>query len=125
MLMNRLERLGLPAKALITATMACIMVACGSGSLNKTPDGSLSQAQISTPANLAGLVTAAYSWLGNDHYTDPNFFWPARNIRGGEAHKGGNGPGDGYYYHLLTSLNLVTAAPPQIGTADRHWIRCV
>jgi len=123
MLMNRLERLGLPAKALITATMACIMVACGSGSLNKTPDGSLSQAQISTPANLDGLVTAAYSWLGNDHYTDPNFFWPTGNIRGGDAHKGGNGPGDVYYYHLLTLFNLVTAAPQDIDAANRYWIR--
>src|SRR5258708_13538662 len=103
--MNRLERLGLPAKALITATTACIMVACGSGSLNKTPDGSLSQAQISTPANLDRLVTAAYSCLGNDHYTDPNFFWPTGNIRGGHAHKGGNVPRDAYYHHSLTSFN--------------------
>ncbi|HWS68722.1 MAG TPA: RagB/SusD family nutrient uptake outer membrane protein [Steroidobacteraceae bacterium] len=121
--MNRLERLGLPAKALITATTACIVVACGSGSLNKTPDGSLTQAQISTPANLDGLVTAAYSWLGNDHYTDPNFFWPTGNIRGGDAHKGGNGPGDVYYYHLLTLFNLVTAAPQDIDAANRYWIR--
>ena len=123
MVMNRLKRLGLPAKALITAATAGVMVACGSGSLNKTPDGSLSQAQISTPANLDGLVTAAYSWLGNDHYTDPNFFWPTGNIRGGDAHKGGNGPGDVYYYHLLTLFNLVTAAPQDIDAANRYWIR--
>ncbi len=121
--MNRLKRLGLPVKALIAATTAFITVACGSGSLNKTPDGSLSQAQISTPANLDGLVTAAYSWLGNDHYTDPNFFWPTGNIRGGDAHKGGNGPGDVYYYHLLTLFNLVTAAPQDIDAANRYWIR--
>ncbi len=121
--MNRLKRLGLPAKVWVTATTACIMAACGSGSLNKTPDGSLSQSQISTPANLDGLVTAAYSWLGNDHYTDPNFFWPTGNIRGGDAHKGGNGPGDVYYYHLLTLFNLVTAAPQDIDAANRYWIR--
>jgi hypothetical protein len=121
--MNRLKRLGLPAKVWVTAATACIMAACGSGSLNKTPDGSLSQSQISTPANLDGLVTAAYSWLGNDHYTDPNFFWPTGNIRGGDAHKGGNGPGDVYYYHLLTLFNLVTAAPQDIDAANRYWIR--
>src|SRR5260370_22492323 len=104
MLMNRLKRLGLPVKALIAATTAFITVACGSGSLNKTPDGSLSQAQISTPANLDGLVTAAYSWLGNDHYTDPNFFWPTGNIRGGGAPKTRDGPGAVLFYPLFTSF---------------------
>src|SRR5258708_4246252 len=123
MMMNRLKRLGLPVKALIAATTAFVAVGWGRGSLEKTPDGSLSQAQISTPANLDGLVTAAYAWLGNDHYTDPNFFWPTGNIRGGDAHKGGNGPGDVYYYHLLTLFNLVTAAPQDIDAANRYWIR--
>jgi starch-binding outer membrane protein, SusD/RagB family len=121
--MNNIERVRWPVKALLLAVSACMVVACGSGSLNKTPDGSLSQSQVQTPANLDGLVTAAYSWLGNDHYTDPNFFWPTGNIRGGDAHKGGNGPGDVYYYHLLTLFNIVTAAPQDIDAANRYWIR--
>lgn len=104
------------------AAAGLLVVACG-GSLDKTPEGALSQQQVSTADNLDGLVTAAYSWLGNDHYTNPNFFWPTGNIRGGDAHKGGNGPGDVYYYHLLTMFNLVTAAPQAEDSADRYWIR--
>src|SRR6267142_4683774 len=106
--MNTFTRIKALGKMLLTAISACSVVACGSGSLNKTPNGYLTAAQVETPANLDGLVTAAYSWLGNDHYTDPNFFWPTGNIRGGDAHKGGNGPGDVYYYHALTMYNLVT-----------------
>ncbi|TLZ50672.1 MAG: RagB/SusD family nutrient uptake outer membrane protein, partial [Gammaproteobacteria bacterium] len=68
-------------------------------------------------------MTAAYSWLGNDHYTNPNFFWPTGNIRGGDAHKGGNGPGDVNYYHLLTLYYLVVPTPVAEDSANRYWIR--
>src|SRR5258708_37594514 len=78
---------------LLLAAAACVLAACsGGGSLDQTPHGALSPGQVTTPANLDGLVTAAYSWLGNDHYTDPKFFWPTGNIPGGGAPKGGNGP---------------------------------
>src|SRR3979490_924385 len=67
---------------LLVAAASCALVACsGGGSLDQTPKGALSPAQVTTPANLDGLVTAAYSWLRNDHYTHPNFFWPPGNIR--------------------------------------------
>jgi starch-binding outer membrane protein, SusD/RagB family len=114
------HRLGVRALALLAASF--VVVSCG-GSLDKTPQGVLSTDQVTTAANLDGLVTAAYSSLGNDHYTNPNFFWPTGNIRGGDAHKGGNGPGDVYYYHLLSLFNLVTAAPQAEDSADRYWIR--
>jgi len=109
---------------LLVAAAACVLAACsGGGSLDQTPHGALSPGQVTTPANLDGLVTAAYSWLGNDHYTDPNFFWPTGNIRGGDAHKGGNGPGDVYYYHALTMYNLITPQGVDINSANRYWVR--
>ena len=92
--MKTFSRIKSSGKVLLAAASACVVVACGSGSLNKSPDGYLTAAQVQTPTNLDGFVTAAYSWIGNDHYTDPNFFWPSGNIRAGDAHKGGNGPGD-------------------------------
>jgi hypothetical protein len=100
-----------------------LLAACGSGSLDKTPTGSLSTSQVTTPANLDGLVTAAYSWLGNDHYTDPNFFWPTGNIRGGDAHKGGNGPGDVSDYHYMTMYYLITPVSPGLDVPNRYWVR--
>jgi len=104
--------------------LVALLAACsGGGSLNQTPKGALSAGQVTTPANADGLVTAAYSWLGNDHYTDPNYFWPTGDIRGGDAHKGGNGPGDVAYYHSLTMYNLVTAQGNDVNSANRYWVR--
>ena len=110
-------------KMLLTSISACAVVACGSGSLSKTPDGYLTAAQVETPTNLDGLVTAAYSWLGNDHYTDPNFFWPSGNIRAGDAHKGGNGPGDVSDYDYMTKYYTLTPVSPGLDVPDRYWIR--
>lgn len=110
-------------KGLLAALTTCVVVACGSGSLSKTPDGYLTAAQVETPANLDSLVTAAYSWLGNDHYTDPNFFWPSGNIRGGDAHKGGNGPGDVSDYDYLTKFYTLTPVSPGLDVPNRYWIR--
>ena len=122
--MNALDRIRFLGTRLLALAAACVLAACsGGGSLNQTPSGALSAGQVTTPANLDGLVTAAYSWLGNDHYTDPNFFWPTGNIRGGDAHKGGNGPGDVGYYHSLTMYNLVTAQGNDVNSANRYWVR--
>jgi hypothetical protein len=108
---------------LLTALSVFAVAACGSGSLNKTPDGYLTAAQVETPDNLDGLVTAAYSWLGNDHYTDPNFFWPSGNIRAGDAHKGGNGPGDVSDYDYMTKYYTLTPVSAGLDVPDRYWIR--
>jgi len=121
--MNTFTRMKALGKMLLTAFSACTVVACGSGSLSKTPNGYLTAAQVETPANLDGLVTAAYSWLGNDHYTDPNFFWPSGNIRAGDAHKGGNGPGDVSDYDYMTKYYTLTPVSPGLDVPDRYWIR--
>ena len=121
--MNAFTRMRVLGKGLLAAATASIVVGCGSGSLSKTPDGYLTAAQVETPANLDALVIAAYSWLGNDHYTDPNFFWPTGNIRGGDAHKGGNGPGDVSDYDYLTKFYTVTPVSAGLDVPDRYWIR--
>jgi starch-binding outer membrane protein, SusD/RagB family len=121
--MNTFTRMKALGKVLLAAASACAAVACGSGSLNKTPDGYLTAAQVQTPTNLDGFVTAAYSWIGNDHYTDPNFFWPSGNIRAGDAHKGGNGPGDVSDYDYMTKYYTLTPVSAGLDVPDRYWIR--
>lgn len=121
--MNAFSRVRWLGKVLFATLGACAVVACGSGSLNKTPIGYLTAAQVETPTNLDGLVTAAYSWLGNDHYTDPNFFWPSGNIRAGDAHKGGNGPGDVSDYDYMTKYYTLTPVSAGLDVPDRYWIR--
>jgi hypothetical protein len=121
--MKAFTRVKVLGKVLLMAVSACAAIACGSGSLNRTPIGYLTVAQVQTPVNLDGLVTAAYSWLGNDHYTDPNFFWPSGNIRAGDAHKGGNGPGDVSDYDYMTKYYTLTPVSAGLDVPDRYWIR--
>ena len=121
--MNAFTHVRALGKLLLAAAATLVVAGCGSGSLNKTPDGYLTAAQVQTPANLDSLVTAAYSWLGNDHYTDPNFFWPSGNIRAGDAHKGGNGPGDVSDYDYMTKYYTLTAVSPGLDVPNRYWIR--
>jgi hypothetical protein len=110
-------------KVLLAAAAAAAVISCGTGSLSQTPDGYLTEAEVQTPSNLDGLVTAAYSWLGNDHYTDPNFFWPSGNIRAGDAGKGGNGPGDVSDYDYMTKFYTLVPVSPGVDVPNRYWIR--
>ena len=120
--MNQLIRYRALARGLALLT-ACIVAACSNGSLNKTPEGYLTTQEVQTPQNLDALVTAAYSWLGNDHYTDPNYFWPSGDIRGGDAHKGGNGPGDVCDYDYMTKYYTLQPVSPCLDVPNRYWIR--
>lgn len=112
-----------PARVLLVLMSTLMMAACSSGSLNKPPEGYLTTQQVQTPQNLDALVTAAYSWLGNDHYTDPNYFWPSGDIRAGDAHKGGNGPGDVCDYDYMTKYYTLQPVSPCLDVPNRYWIR--
>lgn len=101
---------------------------CGGDSLDKSQKGTLTEEQISSTENLDGLVTASYSWLGNDHYTAPNFLWTTGNLRAGDAHKGGNGPGDIFAYHALSVYSAVIAdmesyPPDFVDLNNKKWVR--
>ena len=112
----------------LTGFSLLLLVGCGGQSLDGSPKGTLSETQITSPENLDGLVTAAYSYIGNDHYTAPNFLWPTGDLRAGDAHKGGNGPGDIFAYHALSVYNLVipdmASYPPDfIDLNNKKWVR--
>jgi hypothetical protein len=63
--------------------------------LDQNPQGVIFPGSLSTPTNTDAMVIAAYSSLGNDHYTYPyTSMWPYGSVRGGDAYKGGNGQGD-------------------------------
>src|SRR5487761_503880 len=112
-----------PARVLLALMSTMMMAACSSGSFDKAPEGYLTTQQVQTPQNLDALVTAAYSWLGNDHYTDPNCFWPSGDIRAGDAHKGGNGPGDVCDYDYMTKYYTLQPVSPCLDVPNRYWIR--
>jgi hypothetical protein len=79
----------------IAAFILCIMAASCKKYLDETPQGVVSSADLSTPANTDAMVIAAYSSLGNDLYQYPySDMWAYGSIRSGDAYKGGGGPGD-------------------------------
>ena len=96
--------------------------------LEEEPNGVLSQDQVNNIDNVDGLIVAAYSWLGNDHYTAPNYLWPTGNLRAGDSHKGGNGAGDIFYYHALSVYDpliadMSTFPPDLIDLNNKKWER--
>ena len=114
--------------ALILTYTAMLSVAGCGGDLEQSPQGTLTEEQITGSGNIEGLVTAAYSYLGNDHYTAPNFLWPTGNLRAGDAHKGGNGPGDIFAYHALSMYTSIIAdmesyPPDFVDLNNKKWVR--
>ncbi len=116
-------------KLTLCGLVALTVTACGgSSSLEKDPKSALSEEQVTTPENLDSLVTAAYSYLGNDHYTAPMYLWPTGNLRAGDAHKGGNGPADIFAYHALSLYEPIVpdgeSFPPDfIDLNNKKWVR--
>lgn len=92
----------------ITATVFAALVSLNSCDfLDETPQGILSEEQAKDPSSVEGLVTAAYSALGNDHYDKPFSLWPYGNVRADDAYKGGNDPTDiqdFHYYELSENI---------------------
>ncbi|QPL43916.1 RagB/SusD family nutrient uptake outer membrane protein [Pseudoalteromonas sp. A41-2] len=104
------------------------LASCGGADLDTPPSGVLTEDQVSTTDNVDSLIIAAYSYLGNDHYTAPNFLWPTGNLRAGDAHKGGNGPGDIFAYHALSLYqpivpDMESFPPDLIDLNNKKWTR--
>ncbi|GAA79675.1 MULTISPECIES: RagB/SusD family nutrient uptake outer membrane protein [Pseudoalteromonas] len=116
-------------KTLFAATTFVLSLAsCGGSDLDVAPSGVLTEEQVSNSENVDALIIAAYSYLGNDHYTAPNFLWPTGNLRAGDAHKGGNGPGDIFAYHALSLYqpivpDMESFPPDLIDLNNKKWTR--
>lgn len=111
-----------------SSLLAMSVLACGGGDLDVPPKAVLTQEQVTSPENIDGLVIAAYSYLGNDHYTAPMFLWPTGNLRAGDAHKGGNGPSDIFAYHALSMFeplvpDMESFPPDLIDLNNKKWTR--
>ena len=87
--------------------IACMLSAACKKNLDEAPQGTAQDADLNTPENVDKMVIAAYSSLGNDHFTSPySSMWPYGSIRGGDAYKGGDGPGDITEYQLFETFAL-------------------
>ncbi len=94
-------------KIFFLSALACLLLASCSKTLDKVPQGAVSSDDLNTPENIDKMVIAAYSALGNDHYTSPySSMWPYGSVRGGDTYKGGDGPGDLTEFHWFETFSL-------------------
>lgn len=98
-----------------TFVFTTLFTSCNSF-LDKDPQGIMTEEEVKTQTE--GLVTAAYSALGNDHYDVPFSLWPYGNVRSDDAYKGGGDVSDIQAFHYYeTSQNI----NPTFGEADKLW----
>jgi len=108
-------------KNVILLTISFLLLLSCKKALDETPQGVVSDEDLNTPENVEKMVIAAYSSLGNDHYTSPyTSMWPYGSVRGGDTYKGGDGPGDISEFHLFETFSLNRV---DNGLADELWFR--
>jgi hypothetical protein len=91
----------------IAAIILCVMSVSCKKYLDEAPQGVISSADLSTPANTDAMVIAAYSKLGDDYYYYPYAgMWAYGSLRSGDAYKGGGGPGDVMEYNQYETFTL-------------------
>jgi hypothetical protein len=107
-------------KVFITIFALFLMIAC-TDFLDYSPQGTISEDQLNTPAGANGLVTAAYAALGNDFWTRPHsHMWVFGSVRGGDAYKGGGSVQDQYPYHRLEVASLIVVDDSRL---DENWVQ--
>lgn len=99
-----------------------IITSCKKDFLNYQPQGSLTAADVSTPANADGLVIAAYAGIANDEMVGPiTSMWAYGSVRADDAYKGGGGTGDVGEINKIEQYNLTV---PDMGSdlmLPRTW----
>src|SRR5215212_7080757 len=88
--------------------------------LDYTPEGVLSSDDLTSPAAVEGLVTAAYAAIGNGDMIGPIYSnWAYGSVRSDDAYKGGGGTGDIGEVDAIEHYNLVT--PTMDAFVFRTW----
>lgn len=106
----------------ITASILASLLFLGSckDTLDYTPKGVLSSADLTSPDAIEGLVTAAYAAIGNGDMIGPiHSNWVYGSVRSDDAYKGGGGTSDVGEIDALEHYNLVT--PTMDAFVTRSW----
>lgn len=83
------------SKILVLAAAGVVITSCKKDFLTYQPQGVVTQAEVSTSANIDKLVIAAYAGIANDEMIGPiTSMWVYGSVRADDAYKGGGGTGD-------------------------------
>lgn len=90
--------------------------------LDVKPKGTLTEADVITPENVDGLVTAAYAAIGNDFWNGPiTSMWVYGSVRSDDAYKGGGSVDDVGEINAYEQYNLTQPTTP--GLFNNTWER--
>lgn len=102
----------------LAATLLLSSTACDSF-LDESPKGVAGSETLNSTAEIEKMVIAAYSSLGNDNYQrGMNALWPYGDLRSGDSHKGGDGPGDMGDFNTFETFVYMR---DDLGYLDQKW----
>lgn len=104
------------SKIILSAAISLIVVSC-SDFINVRPQGVIDD-EIAN-SNPEGMVTAAYSMLGNCWYNYPFNLWPYGDLASDDCLKGGSGTTDTGYHDVEVWSSLTSTR----GELDELWYR--
>lgn len=107
---------------IVCITAALFILSSCKKQLDYKPTGVLSSADLTSPAAVEGLVTAAYAAIGNGDMIGPIYSnWAYGSIRSDDAYKGGGGTADLDEVDKMEHYNLVNPSMSGIGFLPRTW----
>ncbi len=105
----------------IAASLLLLITSCKKY-LDVQPQGTLTEADVSTKENVDGLVTAAYAAIGNDFWNGPiTSMWAYGSVRSDDAYKGGGSVDDVGEINAYEQYNLTQ--PTTGGLFNNTWER--
>lgn len=94
------------------------MVGCKKSFLETTPQATLTEAAVSTPKTVDGLVIAAYAWLPHEATLGQKLSPWLADIKSDDSYKGGGGLSDQAPWY---QWEIFTAVTPAVGNNDGMW----
>ncbi|HDQ15789.1 MAG TPA: RagB/SusD family nutrient uptake outer membrane protein [Bacteroidetes bacterium] len=96
-----------------------LLISCES-MLDQKPQGVVSSSDLNTPDKVEQMINAAYSFLGQNHFTKQmSMPYNEGSTRGGESYKGGSGTNDVGEQHLWETFTFME--PTTTSDLDNLW----
>lgn len=105
-------------KYTIASIIMLLFSACGKNFLKVTPQGVITEADVSSPQTVDGLVIAAYAWVPHEWTLGVKMMPWLADIRSDDSYKGGGGLSDQAPWYQWEVFTLVT---PNVGNNDGMW----
>lgn len=105
-------------KYIPAAILVILLTNCSKDFLKVQPQGAITEANVSTPENVDGLVIAAYAWIPHEGIINQKMSPWLADIKSDDSYKGGGGLSDQAPWYQMEVFSLVTS---NVGNNDGMW----